>query len=114
MEQPQATPLGEIVAARKYFRPGAEGEFLAEVALGRPVSSPTSPEEFVCPFRIVIKEQELIRIARGIDELHALLMALAYVEGAMDVLKQNLQGQICYNGGEIGEIGIALPNIRGE
>ena len=62
----------------------------------------------------MIKEQELIRIARGIDELHALLMALAYVEGAMDVLKTNLQGQICYNGGEIGEIGIALPNIKGE
>jgi hypothetical protein len=107
------TPLGDIIASRQYFRPeSAGGEFLAEASIGRPVTSPTSELEFVCPFRIQIKDQELIRLARGVDELHALLMALAYVEGALSVLRDNLGGQICYVGGEVGELGIELPNIK--
>ena len=107
------TPLGDIFARRTYFRPeNAGGGYLAEVTLGRPVPSPTSELEFVCPFRIQIGEQELIRLARGIDEMHALLMAIAYIEGALSVLRDTLQGQICYPGGEVGELGLELPNIK--
>lgn len=112
-ETRDATPLGEIFATRRYFRPPEDGgEYIAEVAIGRPVVSPVSSEEFICPFRIQIKDQELIRLARGVDEMHALLMALAYVEGAMEVLRDNLQGQICYLGGQLGELGLQLPNIK--
>jgi Domain of unknown function (DUF6968) len=113
-EGTDATPLGAIVASRRYFRPPTEGgEYIAEVAIGRPVPSPTSELEFVCPFRITIKDQELIRIARGIDELHALLMAFAYVDGAMQVLRESLNGAICYPGGAVGELGLQIPDIQG-
>lgn len=112
-ESPEtATPLGEIIATRRYFRPPQQGgEFLAEIAIGRPVPSPTSPEEVVCPFRIIIKEQELIRIARGVDALHAFLMAFAYLEGGLNVLKETLDGQICYLGGEVGDLGLKIPDL---
>lgn len=110
-----STPLGDIVATRRYFRPASEGgEYIAEVAIGRPVISPTSPDEFVCPFRITIKDQELIRIARGVDDMHALLMALAFVEGAMRVLSESLKGAICYVGGAVGELGLDIPDLAGE
>jgi hypothetical protein len=113
-EEHESTPLGAIIATRRYFRPASEGgEYIAEVALGRPVPSPTSELEFVCPFRITIKDQELIRIARGIDEVHALLMALAYVDGAMQVLRESLKGAICYPGGAVGELGLQIPDIAG-
>jgi hypothetical protein len=113
-QQNQATPLGDIIASRRYFRPEADGgEYIAEVSIGRPVPSPTAQDEFVCPFRIVIKDQELIRIARGIDDMHALLMAVAYVEGALNVLKKSLGGSICYVGGEVGELGLAVPDLAG-
>lgn len=113
-EAGESTPLGAIVASRRYFRPALEGgEYIAEVSIGRPVPSPTSEIEFVCPFRIAIKDQEVIRIARGIDEMHALLMALAYVDGAMQVLKESLKGAICYAGGEIGALGLQIPDIAG-
>ncbi len=113
-EQGQATPLGDVIATRRYFRPEEDGgEYIAEVAIGRPVPSPTAQDEFVCPFRIVIKDQELIRIARGIDDLHALLMAIAYVEGALNVLKKSLGGSICYVGGEKGELGLTVPDLAG-
>jgi hypothetical protein len=113
-EADEATPLGAIVASRRYFRPASEGgEYIADVSIGRPVPSPTSELEYVCPFRIAIKDQEIIRIARGIDEMHALLMALAYVDGAMQVLRDSLKGAICYAGGAVGDLGLQIPDIQG-
>jgi hypothetical protein len=102
--------LTEVIARRKYFSP-TEETLVAVVEIEKPKPVADVSDEFVCQFRIRRPNSEIVRSTHGIDELQALLLALSYIKSEMNILKTSIGAELRWLGGDVGEIGIEVPDI---
>ncbi len=106
--------LGTVFATRNYFKLGDESRSpVVKVELAKPRPAPDALDEleFVCPYRISSGGSTQVDSATGIDELHALFLALASINSKLYRLSKSLGFPLAWVGGEHGDLGIRIPDF---
>lgn len=107
--------LGPVIAHRTYFNSqDLSGGPVVEVELLAPSKSPHAEDEFMCSFRVKSPTFDQTKTVYGTDQLHALLLALGYLEAILHKLADSADLSLSWIGGEARDLGIRIPQFSTE
>jgi hypothetical protein len=103
------TNLGQVIAERRLLLQKERGEDQEVlVLLGKPEPFSGSPDYF-CPYQIKGIGDEKIKYVGGVDAFHAIGLALQALGAELQVLNQDLNGRLRWDGSEKGALGFPIP-----
>jgi len=106
--------FGTVIAARTYIVGTTSTQARAvHVEIAAPAKSPHAEHAFSCAFRVKSSGHNRIETVYGIDALHALLLALGYLEAILHRLRVPGGVSLHWAGGEDEHFGIRIPDFSG-